>query len=252
MLRFTTKEKGIACLLLGVPLALAVFFSFPHYEKFTAPGHIVPISNLGVYGHVYMTYVEEGVTQNYMQKILLRYRYAPIDLDFEPVGAEEVESSVEEIEDAVPYKEAVVANALEVSGYSEESAQTIDAKYERIMKESANYVGDSFGLMVGIGLVEEESHIDFSHGTKYIIAGTGTLEEDGSVGSVGGIKQKLATAEKDRADYFFIPKDKDDFPFDGPSNQEEAEHYAREHALNMQIVPVKTLDEAVTFLKNLP
>ena len=40
-----------------------------------------------------------------------------------------------------------------------------------------------------------------------IIAGTGELADDGSVGPIGGIEQKIAGAEDAGAELFFVPKD---------------------------------------------
>jgi Lon-like protease len=70
--------------------------------------------------------------------------------------------------------------------------------------------------MLGIGLVEEAQKEDFSKSDTYVIAGTGTMEADHSVGSVGAIHDKLLTAEKFGTDYFFVPKDKETFAYVGP------------------------------------
>lgn len=249
-MQFSKKEKWIAFTLLALPFAFTMALMFPHFETFTAPGHIVRINELGINGHVYMTYVESGITKNYLEKLLVTFHYDNQQISFEPSSREETMSSDANVEEF--YKEEVVSNALEVSGYSEDSSQTGKDKYTSIMERSADYIGDSFGLMAAIGLVEEENHRDFSRGGKYTIAGTGTMEEDGYVGSVGGIKEKIATAAQNDVDYFLIPKDKGSFLYEGISNQEEAEQYANEHSLHLQIVPVETLDEALSFLKTLP
>jgi PDZ domain-containing protein len=39
------------------------------------------------------------------------------------------------------------------------------------------------------------------------IAGTGTIDDEGVVGPIGGIKQKMAGARDDGADYFLAPAD---------------------------------------------
>jgi Lon-like protease len=100
-------------------------------------------------------------------------------------------------------------------------------------------------------LVEEEQHLDFSGNGRYVIAGTGTMEADHTVGSVGAILDKLRTAEKDGADYFFVPKDKEHFYYEGLSNEEEAALVAEELHLRLQVVPVETMEEALDFLKKL-
>jgi PDZ domain-containing protein len=105
--------------------------------------------------------------------------------------------------------------------------------------------------MLGIGLVEEAQNEDFSNRGAYVIAGTGTMEANHTVGSVGAIRDKLRTAEKFGADYFFVPKDKDTFVYYGLSNEEEAVAVSRDLDLKLTIVPVATLEEALLFLRDL-
>ena len=40
-----------------------------------------------------------------------------------------------------------------------------------------------------------------------VVAGTGELLDDGNVGPIGGIEQKIAGAEEAGAELFFVPKD---------------------------------------------
>ena len=44
---------------------------------------------------------------------------------------------------------------------------------------------------------------DITKGKK--VVGTGTIEEDGSVGSIGGVKYKLNGAVRQKADVFLVP-----------------------------------------------
>ena len=79
---------------------------------------------------------------------------------------------------------------------------------------------------------------DITNGMK--IAGTGTIEGDGTVGEIGGIKYKLAGIEKQKADLFFVP---------AGENYEEAMKYKKENNYKIKIVPVKTFEDAVKYLK---
>jgi len=249
----TKKEKWIVLFLLGVPIFLTAFLMFPHYEKFSAQGEIVEVTELGIRGHVNFTYVYGGTTKNYLEKILVWGRLAEKGVHFQPVSRAEVAREVEmEEEVGSVVKEWGIANAIEVSGYASVESEGFEVKYEEIGDKAAEYLGDSFGLMVAIGLVEEERDVDFSQNGEYRIAGTGTIERDGSVGSIGSVKEKLETAERNDVDYFLLPKDKEDYPGVGMSNQEEAEHYAKEKQLRVKLVPVDSLDEALDFLKTLP
>ncbi len=91
--------------------------------------------------------------------------------------------------------------------------------------------GPSAGLMFATGIVDKLTPDDLVAGRH--IAGTGTIEPDGTVGPIGGIRQKLAGARNAGATLFVMP----------------AQHCteASDHVPDgLTVVPVKTLAEAVT------
>ncbi|WP_298455978.1 PDZ domain-containing protein [uncultured Cellulomonas sp.] len=63
--------------------------------------------------------------------------------------------------------------------------------------------GPSAGLMFALGIVDLLTPEDEVAGE--VVAGTGTMDVDGTVGPIGGIAQKLAGAERDGADWFLAP-----------------------------------------------
>ncbi len=63
--------------------------------------------------------------------------------------------------------------------------------------------GPSAGLMFSLGIYALMTEGDFTGGRK--IAGTGTIAEDGTVGPIGGIRQKMVGARKDGAEFFLAP-----------------------------------------------
>jgi PDZ domain-containing protein len=65
--------------------------------------------------------------------------------------------------------------------------------------------GPSAGLMFTLGIIDKLRPADLTGGK--IIAGTGTIDDDGSVGPIGGIPQKLVGAKKAGAQIFLVPKD---------------------------------------------
>ena len=69
-----------------------------------------------------------------------------------------------------------------------------------------------------------------------IIAGTGTIDINGNVGSISGIKYKIKGAKN--SDIFFVPID----------NYEEAKEVVNKNKYNMILVPVKNFKDAVTYL----
>lgn len=63
--------------------------------------------------------------------------------------------------------------------------------------------GPSAGTMFALGIVDKLTEADEAAGEH--IAGTGTMDVTGEVGPIGGIRQKLAGARRDGADWFLAP-----------------------------------------------
>ncbi len=99
-----------------------------------------------------------------------------------------------------------------------------------------NESGSSAGLMISLIIYDKLTDFDLSNGLK--IVGTGTIEEDGSVGKIDGLKYKMLGLSKEKYDVFFIPYE----------NIEEAEEINQKYKLNMKYIPVKTFDDAVNYL----
>ena len=97
--------------------------------------------------------------------------------------------------------------------------------------------GSSGGLMTTLAIYDALSEDDLSRGRK--ISGTGTIEFDGSVGEIDGIKYKILGAAKKNVDIFFVPKD----------NYKEALKYKKKYNLKIKLVKVETLDDAINYLK---
>jgi PDZ domain-containing protein len=63
--------------------------------------------------------------------------------------------------------------------------------------------GPSAGLMFTLGVIDKVDPLDLTGGIR--IAGTGTIDDEGNVGPIGGIPQKLRGAKRDKAQVFFAP-----------------------------------------------
>ena len=63
--------------------------------------------------------------------------------------------------------------------------------------------GPSAGLMFALGIIDKLTPGALNGGQE--IAGTGTIAVDGSVGPIGGIRQKLYGAKDDGAEFFLAP-----------------------------------------------
>ncbi|BBI31037.1 hypothetical protein [Cohnella abietis] len=258
MVELTTKRKRvrpeivIVCLLLLLPVGLATYCFLPQYYAFSAPGEIVSVQKLGVSGSVNFTYVRQGFTSNRYERWSTERAFP--EAYFEPASSSIKESFTTIKDTGGGLRDETIRNAItsaEEEADHEASGDEFELRLEKLIEESTDYYGDSLGLMLAIGLVEEAHGEDFSHEGQYIIAGTGTMESDHTVGSVGGIRDKLRTAENAGVDYFFLPKDKEHFYYEGLSNEEEAELVVEELNLKLKVVPVETMEDALGFLRNL-
>src|SRR6185503_5289687 len=63
--------------------------------------------------------------------------------------------------------------------------------------------GPSAGLMFTLGVIDKVDPVDLTGGVR--IAGTGTIDDEGNVGPIGGIPQKLRGAKRDGATVFLAP-----------------------------------------------
>jgi PDZ domain-containing protein len=106
--------------------------------------------------------------------------------------------------------------------------------------------GPSAGLMFTLEVLNRLLPEDLTHG--YRIAGTGTISANGTVGQIGGIQYKLVAAERKHAQIFFCPEDTEP----GDNNEKIARETVKKDGLHLKLVPVKTLDDAVRYLRRLP
>lgn len=114
--------------------------------------------------------------------------------------------------------------------------------------------GPSAGLMFALELYTQL--IDENIRTDHRIAGTGTIGPDGEVGRIGGADKKVVAADAEEIEYFFVPDDdllteNQVESSDSLSNYDLAIQTAEAIDTDMEIIPVKTLDDAITFLEEL-
>ncbi|WP_432835222.1 YlbL family protein [Dactylosporangium sp. CA-092794] len=96
--------------------------------------------------------------------------------------------------------------------------------------------GPSAGLMFTLGIIDTIEPEDLTGGM--IIAGTGTIDDDGNVGPIGGIPQKLVAAKAAGAKVFLTPA----------SNCAEAMGNPQP---GLPLIKVSTLDDALNALQAL-
>ncbi|ENQ3079407.1 PDZ domain-containing protein [Bacillus cereus] len=102
--------------------------------------------------------------------------------------------------------------------------------------------GPSAGLMFTLEIYNQLVKEDITKGHE--IAGTGTINEKGEVGPIGGISQKVVAAHNAGAEVFFAPNENGK----ENSNYKEALKTAKDINTKMKIIPVDTLDDALAYL----
>jgi Lon-like protease len=138
-------------------------------------------------------------------------------------------------------KDVTVTTKQSGDGGSKRAIVGIEAGVEHTFPFSidiklADVGGPSAGLMFALGIVDKLSPADLTGGK--FVAGTGTIDDDGNVGPIGGIDMKIIGARSQGAQYFLTPAD----------NCAEA---AADPPSGVRLVKVKTIDDAMNALKDI-
>ncbi len=97
--------------------------------------------------------------------------------------------------------------------------------------------GSSAGMMLTLAVYNRLSEDDITKGHR--IAGTGTMSTDGSVGRIGGMKQKTFAAIGVGAEYLLVPEGDFDIASEAAGDK-------------IEVVAIATIDDALAFLDGLP
>jgi PDZ domain-containing protein len=116
-------------------------------------------------------------------------------------------------------------------------AQSADIKLPlKVDIDLGPVVGPSAGLPFALDVLQELG-TDVDRGRR--VVATGEISLDGTVGPIGGVKQKTFGARRAGADVFLVP-----------AGENAAE--ARRYAGNLRIIPVESFQQALTALHTLP
>lgn len=96
--------------------------------------------------------------------------------------------------------------------------------------------GPSAGMIFALAIYDEMTPGDLTGGKK--IAGTGTIDEQGTVGPIGGIRQKMIGARSDGAEYFLAPS----------ANCDEVTGHIPE---GLQVVKIDSLSDAINSVEQI-
>lgn len=95
--------------------------------------------------------------------------------------------------------------------------------------------GPSAGMIFALAVIDKLSPGELTGG--HVVAGTGTINDDGEVGPIGGITHKIASARNANVELFLAPE----------GNCADA---ARSNAGDMVVASVANLDDAIAAMEN--
>lgn len=127
-----------------------------------------------------------------------------------------------------------------VLGVALQSANRYKTNPKVNIKFKRSESGPSAGLITTLDIYNKLTKKDITHAKK--IAGTGTIDADGSIGEIGEVKYKLLGAVKEGADIFLSP---------AGSNYETCKKVIKEKKLDIQLIEVHNIEEAIEKLNKL-
>lgn len=127
-----------------------------------------------------------------------------------------------------------------VLGVGLQSVTTYDVDPEVKFQFEKNESGPSAGLITTLSIYDQLTKGDLTKGK--LIAGTGTIEADGSIGQIGEVEYKLLGAVDGGAQVFLVP---------AGENYQDCKKMKKEENLDIKLISVKNIDDAIKKLKDL-
>lgn len=127
----------------------------------------------------------------------------------------------------------ITLDGVTKAGLSIATISDYDTDFDIEVETKASESGPSGGLMTALAIYNRIYEKDITNGRT--IMGTGTISRDGTVGEIGGVKYKLLGAEKAGAEIFLCPME----------NYEEAKKVKEENDIDVEVIGVKTFNEAL-------
>ncbi|MFP4015958.1 MAG: PDZ domain-containing protein [Halanaerobiales bacterium] len=161
-----------------------------------------------------------------------------IDIIREHDVGDEVKITVKRGEETLDY----TMKTKELENHSEESIPSIGVRIlskvdydfpREVIFHTENIGGSSAGGMFTLEIYNQLTENDITSGRR--IAGTGTIDQEGNIGAIDGVEQKVIAAERNDAVIFLVP----------------AENYeaAKETATTIEVVLIETIDDAINYLE---
>lgn len=142
------------------------------------------------------------------------------------------DKKMERVATLIDYENSILIGVMITEKKELKTEQNIELKFKK--SES----GSSGGLMTSLAIYNYLVEEDITDGLK--ISGTGTIDENGKVGEISGIKYKLKGAVKEKSDLFIAPLGE---------NYEDALYEKELNNYDIDIIGVSTFDEVLEYLK---
>ncbi|GAA5015557.1 YlbL family protein [Streptomyces siamensis] len=160
---------------------------------------------------------------------------------FTIVPAKEQAAAEKENRTATGTKDVTITTAKSDDGGTQRAIVGISAGTDHTFPftidiKLADVGGPSAGLMFSLGIVDKLTPGNLTGGK--FVAGTGTIEDNGKVGPIGGIEMKTVGARQKGAEYFLTPKD-------------NCAAAAKDTPSGLTLVKVDTIDDALNALKDI-
>lgn len=133
------------------------------------------------------------------------------------------------------YARLIKANDKTLIGVSYAKVNDYKDSLEYNYKKSES--GPSGGAMLTLALIQELSG-ETNNNKK--ICGTGTIDESGNIGEIGGVKYKMLGASKNKCDVFITPKE----------NYEEAKTVKEKNKLKIELIEADNIEDLMEKLSS--
>lgn len=221
------KKAGIPCKIHNLGMGVEAVSPKSNFKDKVAPGDLI----IAVNGHHYKSakgYIKAMVTDKEPKKVTLTLQ------ELIPSGFTMKETA----------KQMLLSKKYHLYGLGIVCRPQfyVTSKVE-ISPKMQGLGGPSAGLMMTLQIYSRLKPLNLKPHTK--IAGTGTINPNGTVGPIGGVTKKIISADQAGAQVFFVPAAK--LPKE-PSNYQQAKEVAKKRHLKIKVVPVKTADQAINYL----
>ncbi len=163
------------------------------------------------------------------------------DVVFTIVPAKEQAAAEKEKRTATKTEKVTITTATSDDGGEKRAVVGISAGTDHTFPftvdiKLADVGGPSAGLMFALGIYDKLTPGSLTGGR--FVAGTGTIDDDGKVGPIGGIEMKTVGAREKGAEYFLTPAD-------------NCASAAKDTPEGLTLVKVDTIDDALDALKDI-